>query len=206
MPKFQIQDSKFQIAFVALPLLLGLLGCHRGMYDQPRYEPLEASNFFKDGQASRHLPPHTVARHQMKATEEDLRLDEHLYTGKVNGEFATSFPMEITPQVLARGQERFNIYCSVCHGRDGRGQGMVVSRGFRAPPSFHIPRLRDEVSEGHIFDVITRGFGAMPSYASQVKVPDRWAIVAYVRALQLSQFATEKDVPDSEKAALGIAP
>jgi mono/diheme cytochrome c family protein len=136
----------------------------------------------------------TVARGQ-------LRTDEHLHTGKVGGKLADTFPFPVTRAVLARGQERFNINCSPCHDRVGYGQGMIVRRGYRAPPSYHIDRLR-EAPVGHFFQVMTNGFGVMPSYAQQVRAEDRWAIVAYIRALQLSQHATLADVPEEQRQQL----
>ncbi len=181
---------------LALVVCLGgaLAGCRQDMHDQPRYRPLSASNFFADGRASRPLVAGTVPRGQ-------LRADTLLYTGRVNGEDATVFPFPVTADVMARGRERFDIFCSPCHGRTGRGDGMVVRRGFRPPPTFHSDRLR-AVAIGHFFDVMTNGFGAMPSYASQVPARDRWAIAAYVRALQLSEHATLADVPDEGRGAL----
>ncbi|MGH9313761.1 MAG: c-type cytochrome [Vicinamibacterales bacterium] len=155
------------------------------MHDQPKYEPLEASTFFRDGQASRPLVEGTVARGQ-------LREDEHLYTGKVNGQPATTFPFAITREMMDRGQERYDIYCAPCHDRAGTGDGMIVKRGYRMPQSFHIDRLR-EAPPGHFYDVVTNGFGAMPDYRAQIRPEDRWAVVAYIRALQLSQHASEAD-------------
>jgi len=130
-----------------------------------------------------------------------LRADTHLNEGRVDGQLATTFPMAITPAVMQRGQERFNVFCSPCHGRTGSGNGMVVQRGFRAPPSYHEDRLRN-APVGYFFDVMTNGFGAMQDYASQVPVADRWAIAAYIRALQLSQRATLADVPADRRAEL----
>jgi len=164
------------------------------MHDQPKYESLEASTFFPDGRASRPLVPGTVARGQ-------LREDTHLYEGKVSGKPAETFPFPIDLKTLERGQQRYNIYCSPCHDRVGNGNGMVVRRGFRPPPSYHIERLR-KVPPGYLYDVITNGFGAMQDYAAQIPVRDRWAIVAYVRALQLSQNATLNDVPETERQNL----
>jgi hypothetical protein len=186
---------------LSLSLTLGLLlsaGCRQDMHDQPRYEALEASDFFEDGRASRPLVEGTVAQSQ-------LRLDEHLYTGKINGALAVALPVPLSRQLLERGQERFNIYCSPCHDRAGSGQGIVVRRGFRRPSSFHIARLR-EAPVGYFFDVMTNGFGAMMDYAAQVTPHDRWAIAAYVRALQLSQYATLDDVPSEERQRLQELP
>jgi mono/diheme cytochrome c family protein len=155
------------------------------MHDQPKYEPLESSAFFRDGQASRPLVEGTVARGQ-------LQDDDHLYTGKVNGQPATTFPFPITGAMMDRGQQRYNVYCAPCHDRVGNGVGMIVRRGYRQPQSFHIDRLR-AAPPGHFYDVITNGFGAMPDYRAQIQPEDRWAVVAYIRALQLSQHATDAD-------------
>jgi mono/diheme cytochrome c family protein len=171
-----------------------LAACRQDMHDAPRYEPLEASAFFADGRSARPLVEHTVARGT-------LREDELLYTGRIGGELADEFPMPVTAAMMARGRERFNVFCSPCHGRTGMGNGMVVQRGFRAPPSFHEERLR-MAPVGHFFDVMTNGFGAMQDYASQLPVADRWAIAAYIRALQLSQRATLADVPPDRRADL----
>lgn len=168
------------------------------MHDAPRYDPLEASTFFADGRGSRTLVANTVARGT-------LREDTHFYQGKVDGQLTDMFPMPVTAEVMARGQERFNVFCSPCHGRTGQGNGMVVQRGFRAPPSYHDERLRN-APVGYYFDVMTNGFGAMPDYATQVPVPDRWAIAAYIRALQFSQRATVNEVPADRRAALDQAP
>jgi hypothetical protein len=157
------------------------------MHDQPRYEPLEASGFFADGRASRPLVPGTVARGQ-------LHTDTHFYLGKVDGTLVDTLPLPVTRPLLERGRERYDIYCAPCHDRLGSGQGMIVRRGFRSPPSLHIDRLR-EAPIGHFFDVISNGFGVMTDYAAQVAPPDRWAIAAYIRALQLSQHAQMTDVP-----------
>jgi len=173
---------------------LAVAGCRQDMHDAPRYEPLEANTFFANGSASRMLVANTVPRGL-------LREDTHLNEGKVDGQLATTFPMPVTAEVMARGQERFNVFCSPCHGRTGSGNGMVVQRGFRAPPSYHEDRLRN-APVGYFFDVMTNGFGAMQDYASQVPVADRWAIAAYIRALQLSQRATVADVPANRRAEL----
>lgn len=151
------------------------------MYNQPRYEPLEASALFDDGMASRPLVPGTIARGQ-------LELDDAFDTGRIDGQLVEELPVELTPALLERGEERFNIYCSMCHSRTGDGDGMIVRRGFRRPPSYHTDRLRG-APVGHFFDVITHGLGAMPSLDYQIEPADRWAIVAYMRALQLSQYA-----------------
>ena len=164
------------------------------MHDQPKYIPLRESTFFNDARSARPVVAGTVARGQ-------LRDDALLYTGKVNGANATVFPFAIDAKAMARGQERFNIYCSPCHGRTGLGDGMVVRRGYRRPPSFQDERLRS-APVGHFYDVIANGFGAMPDYAAQITVDDRWAIVAYVRALQLAGHATVDDVPADQRGKL----
>ncbi|MEE8201066.1 MAG: cytochrome c [Candidatus Acidoferrales bacterium] len=169
-------------------------GCRQEMAEQPRADPLEASEFFKDRRSARPKIPGTVARGQ-------LRTDKHLTTGRVNGQPAETFPFPVTRAVLERGQDRFNIFCSPCHGRLGTGDGMVVRRGFRRPTSFHTERLR-EAPPGHFFDVITNGFGAMPDYAAQIPAGDRWAIIAYVRGLQLSQHASLAEAPPEEQLRL----
>ena len=161
------------------------------MHDQPKYIPLRESTFFGDLRSARPLVGGTVARGH-------LRDDTLLYSGKVGKVDAAVFPFAIDARVMARGQERFDIYCSPCHGRTGQGDGMVVRRGYRRPPSYHQDRLRD-APVGHFFDVITNGFGAMPDYASQIAAADRWAVVAYIRALQLSEYATLTEVPASER-------
>ncbi len=189
--------SRELCVFMVLGLLL-LAGCKQKMADQPRYEPLARSTFFDDGRAARPLVEGTVARGQ-------LRGDEHLYVGKEGGKPVDRFPSPVTLAVLTRGQQRFNIFCSPCHDRVGTGQGMIVRRGYRAPPSFHIDRLR-QAPAGYFFDVMTNGFGVMPDYAQQVQPEDRWAIVAYIRALQLSQHATLADVPEDQRHQLGIKP
>jgi mono/diheme cytochrome c family protein len=177
--------------FYALTWLVLVCGCRQDMHDQPKYRPGRASSFFADGRASRPLVADTVARGHLDD-------DTLLATGKSGDAFADQFPFPVTRAELQRGQERYNIYCSPCHDRTGSGGGMIVLRGYRRPPAFHIDRLRQQPA-GYFFDVITRGFGVMPSYAEQIPVHDRWAIVAYVRALQLSQHATLDDVPPAER-------
>lgn len=164
------------------------------MHDQPKYTPLGASTFFGDRRSARPVVPGTVARGQ-------LREDSLLYTGKINGADAAVFPFPIDETRLRRGRERFDIYCAPCHSRTGEGDGMIVRRGYRRPPSYHDQRLR-EAPVGHFFDVITNGFGAMPDHASQITAEDRWTIVAYIRALQLSAHAQLADVPAGDRAKL----
>jgi mono/diheme cytochrome c family protein len=169
-------------------------GCKPQMGDQPRYEAYEASDFFPDGAAMRPLPAHTVARGHLQA-------DEIFFTGMRNGKLVAEIPGQITTAMIERGRGRFNIHCAVCHGLTGAGDGIIVQRGFPTPPSFHTDRLR-AAPAGHFFDVMTRGYGVMYPYASRVPPEDRWAIVAYVRAIQLSQNATLADVPVAERGRL----
>ena len=181
-------------ALIVIAFGVALAGCRQDMHDAPRYEPLEASTFFRDGRSARTFVANTVARGTIYE-------DTHLYEGKINGQLADTFPMPVTAELMARGQERFNVFCSPCHGRTGQGNGTIVQRGFRAPRSYHEERLRN-APVGYFFDVMTHGFGAMQDYASQVPVADRWAIAAYIRALQLSQNATVDDVPPAARPAL----
>jgi mono/diheme cytochrome c family protein len=164
------------------------------MHDQPKYVPLRGSTFFGDGASARPLPAGTVARGQ-------LREDTLLYTGKNGEDPSSEMPFPATEAVMRRGQEAFNAYCQHCHGMTGAGDGMVVLRGYTRPPALWADRVKERPI-GHIFDVITNGFGAMPDHASQVKVEDRWAIAAYVRALQASASATVEDVPAGQREQL----
>jgi mono/diheme cytochrome c family protein len=174
--------------------LLLVVGCQQQMADQPRYEPLRRSAFFDDGSSARLPVPDTVARGHLNA-------DEAFYTGRAKGALVGTLPFPLTREVLQRGEERFNVFCAPCHDRTGSGNGMIVQRGFRHPPSYHIERLR-QAPIGHFFDVMTHGFGSMPDYADQVPPRDRWAIAAYIRALQLSRNATPADVPPQERQTL----
>ena len=167
------------------------IACRQDMHDQPRYKPLAKSDFFVDLRSARPPVAGTVARGQ-------LQEDTYFYTGKIGTSPGDYMPFAVNEDVLARGRERFDIYCSPCHSRLGDGNGMIPQRGFRAPPSYHTERLR-KAPLGYFFDVMTNGFGAMPEYASQIPPRDRWAIVAYIRALQLSQDATMADVPPEQK-------
>jgi cytochrome c553 len=178
-------------------ILLPLSGCRQKMANQARYDPLEASDFFEDGMAARPRVAGTVARGELSG-------NPFFDTGKVNGQVAEGFPMPVTVELIDRGQERFNIYCAQCHGRVGDGNGMIPSRGYRRPPSFHTQTLRTATS-GHFFDVMTNGFGAMPPYGKMIPPQDRWAIAAYIRALQLSQNATVADVPADQRAKLALS-
>jgi mono/diheme cytochrome c family protein len=198
---------------ICLAFLLGLVfldGCsEHDMVTQPKYKTLQPSDFFTDGQSSRPVVPGTIARGH-------LRINPIHDDGMVNGVLAEYIPLkEFDPKstldakevqnarlkTLERGRERYNIYCSPCHSQLGDGNGMIVQRGFSRPPSFHEPRLVD-APPGHFFHVITNGYGAMYSYASRIEPDDRWAIVAYIRALQLSQNAKLDDVPTGTRTEL----
>ena len=179
---------------LALAALLGSPACRNDMRDSARLKPLEKTNWTGEAGRSAFQPPeHTVARGMQPTNPEE----EYLMTGKVNGQLGNRMPFPVTREVLNRGQERFNIYCTPCHDHLGTGQGMIVQRGFARPPSYHIDRLRT-APLGHFFDVMTHGFGAMYSYAYRVPPRDRWAIAAYIRVLQLSQGATMESVPAHE--------
>jgi len=172
-------------------------GCDHVMRDQPRYRPLEPSALFADGQSARQIVAGTVARGT-------LHDGDPVYTGLVDGQLAPVMPVPVTEALLKRGQERYNIFCTPCHGATGEANGMIVRRGFPPPPSYHIDRLRS-APDGHYFNVITNGFGRMYEYGTRIKAEDRWAIVAYIRALQLSQHATLDDVPAETRQELQAA-
>jgi mono/diheme cytochrome c family protein len=165
--------------------------CRQEMYDQPKYRPLEKSTFYADGRASRPLVEGTVARGALDTLAAPLP----------PADLVTTLPMPLTRDLVFRGRERYEIFCTPCHDRTGNGEGMVVRRGYRPPPSMHIDRLRD-APVGHFYDVMTRGLGAMPDYAQQIAPSDRWAIAAYVKALQLSQRALVAELPPEDKARL----
>jgi mono/diheme cytochrome c family protein len=188
----------------ALGALAILPACRQDMNDQPRHEPLEASSFFNDGAASRKPIPGTVPR---QGSDQVLASGVAESSGGTSekGGFITVSPIPVTRELLLRGKERFGIYCSPCHGMLGDGRGMIVQRGFKQPQSFHSPRLRAQ-PVGYYVDVITNGFGVMPSYAPQVPPKDRWAIAAYIGALQLSQYARTADLSQDDLARIESAP
>jgi len=215
LQKLAIGNRKSAILLAVLCLVAS--SCRRDMQDQPKMKPFRSSTFFSDGLSARQPVEGTVPRGY-------LRTDTALFTGKKNKNLSNisasasatpagpqpsanapggqnpypddveTFPFPITEETIRRGQERFNIFCSVCHGKTGFGDGMVVRRGFRRAASFHDDRLRG-APVGHFFDAITNGWGAMPSYAAQIPVQDRWAIIAYIRALQFSQNLNSKSSP-----------
>src|ERR1041384_1375993 len=164
------------------------------MMNQPKAKPLSESDFFSNQANARPIPPYTVERG-------DARENAAFYTGLTNGAYVTQLPIQLTPALLTRVRERFDAVCAECHDRTGTGNGMVVQRGFPQPPSFHVDRLRN-APIGHFYDVITSGYGVMSSYATRVDPADRWAIAAYIRALQLSHNAKLSDVDPSQRAKL----
>ena len=181
-----LKFNKFA-AFGAMAATLVLAGCRQDMQDQPKFFPQRGTSFYLDGRSVRPQVENTVARNQ-------LHEDSYFYTGMVNGKEGDGMPFPATMQVLQRGQERYNVYCTPCHSRVGNGEGMIVQRGYAKAGDFHTSRLQT-APLGHFFHVMTNGYGAMPDYSAQVSPADRWAIAAYIRALQLSQNATQADVP-----------
>lgn len=177
---------------VVIVSTVALGACRQDMHNQPKYRGLRGTTFFTDGGSARPLVDGTVARGT-------LQEDAAFFTGKVGTATVKELPFPVDEAVLNRGQERFNIYCTPCHDATGSGKGMVVQRGFKAPPSFHEERLRN-ADAGYFFDVMTNGFGAMPDYRMQLSARDRWSVVAYIRALQLSQHAATSDVPGGDPA------
>jgi len=182
--------------FAAAAILLVCTGCRLDMHVQPRYNPYDPTDFFADGQSARTPVTGTVPRGELALGPQEL-----LYTGKLNGELVDEFPFPVTRQVLERGRERFNIYCEPCHGMTGDGDGMIVQRGFRHPPSLHSDHLRSAPA-GHFFDVISNGFGVMYPYGYRIVPRDRWAIVAYIRALQLSRQVSINGLSAAERKIL----
>jgi len=225
--KLGVLPLRAVIAALAVGAIVVIAGCQQQMADQPSYRPLETSSFFANGQASRHLVAGTVARGH-------LEIDSHFYTGRKPGanrqaetartehplpvgqnvgaksptldekQFVDTFPYPVTLQVLEHGRDRYMIFCAVCHDPVGTGHGKIVERGYTQPPSYHTPRLR-AVPVGHLFAVITEGYGSMPSYAGQISPRDRWAIVAYVRAMQRSQHFPSDQLTAEMKAELAKA-
>ena len=168
------------------------------MHDQPKFKGYRKTSFFADKRSARPVIEDTVARGQ-------LRSDERFFTGKEDGKPLVDLPVPVTSALLSRGRERYDIFCAPCHDHTGTGLGTVVRRGFRRPNSFHIDRLRESPA-GYYYDVMANGFGAMSDYSAQIEADDRWAIVAYIRALQLSQRASLADVPESERGRLDALP
>jgi hypothetical protein len=201
----RVERRRAASAGVAALAFAALLGgaCRQDMHDQPRVKPLAESAFFADGSGARPLPAHTVARGE-------LRADRALHTGRHEDDsLLTELPVPLDRMILLRGRERYDIFCAPCHGRTGEGDGMVVRRGYKAPVSYHQDRLR-MAPLGYYFDVMTNGFGVMPSYASQIPVEDRWAIASYIRALQFARRFEAEKLTAEERARLnqpaGAAP
>jgi mono/diheme cytochrome c family protein len=221
---FEFRISDFLRVFLCATVALLLSSCQQQMAEQPKYLPLDPSAFFPDGQSARPLVDDTVARGH-------LRDDPHFFTGKVKGEFVTEFPEPVTGAVLKRGQDRYRIYCAMCHGPQGDGNGIIARQGFARPGFTPPPNLNRDLSRGfllqgkslplaartgqgeekaaplgYLFDVVTHGYGSMPSYAEQIPPADRWAILAYVRALQYrSQGIPLRDLPAGEQQAARAA-
>ncbi len=194
-------SQKASAALTGFSFVLLLAGCRQDMHDQPKYKTLRQSTFFSDQRASRPLLPNTVSRG-------DLREATEFYSGKTGPDAKADldyFPMPVNREVMERGHQRFDVFCSPCHGRLGNGAGMIVKRGFKAPPSYHIQRLRD-APVGHFYDVITNGYGSMYNYAAQIPPRDRWAIISYIRALQYSQNVQAADITPEMRAKLDAPP
>ena len=180
---------------IAIVCVVLSASCRRDMQDQPKYKPLQKSDFFADGRSARPVPANTIAWDELNDNDPE-------HTGESNGAFLETIPITVNEALLRRGQDRFDIFCSPCHGRIGDGNGMIAQRGFRIPANLHTDRLR-QVPPGYIFEVITNGYGAMPEHRDQIPVRDRWAIIAYVRALQLARNARVSDVPAEAVNQLG---
>ncbi len=185
-------------AACCLLLVFSSVGCRQQMAETGRIKPLEPSPVFDDQRSARPLVPGTVARGQLAA-------DPALYTGRLNNAPVAAMPMPLTLALVREGRERFDIFCAPCHGRTGYGDGMVVQRGLRPPPSYHTDRLR-QAPIGHFFEVITSGYGAMQDYAAQLTIEERWAIAAYIRALQLSQEARVAELPATDRQKIEQTP
>jgi mono/diheme cytochrome c family protein len=181
--------------------LLLLAGCRSEMYEQPRYEPLEPSSFFEDGKSSRPLVAGTVPREDARGAPPKGASEEVFYSGWDQGRLAETVPFPVDRAVLVRGQERYRIYCVPCHAESGDGRGMIVRRGFNPPPPYYSEELRQQPI-GHFFDVMTRGYGTMYSYATRIPPRDRWAIAAYIRVLQFSQHAPASELPEEDRQKL----
>jgi mono/diheme cytochrome c family protein len=186
--------ARLTACLVLLLTAIAAAGCRHDMQNQNKLIPYRASAFFPDGSSARQLPAHTVARGE-------LRADEAYYTGIRGGKPVADLPFPVSRELLRRGQQRYDIFCAPCHGRVGDGRGMIVTRGYKQPPSFHGEALRS-AQVGYFFNVISQGFGVMPSYAAQVSVADRWAIAAYIRALQYSQSAPLAELPPAARSAI----
>lgn len=186
---------KVSVLAALLIAVLVLAGCGRNMFDQPRLDPFEQSEFFEDGMGMRPIPAGTVSR-------ERGALEPSFLTGLGTGGFVSEMPFELTEEVLYRGKERYDIYCATCHNYNGDGKGIVVKRGFPQPFSFVDEQRLLMMPIGYFFNAATAGFGRMYSYASRISPEDRWAIAGYIKALQLSQNASIDDIPADILATL----
>lgn len=189
---------KINRAWIFAAAAAATASCRQDMHDQPKYKPLAESSFFTDGRSARPIPANTVAR-------DELNANDTFHTGEANGDFAQSIPIPIDMDTLKRGQERYTIFCTPCHSRLGDGNGMVARRGFRIPQNLLSDRIK-QAPPGYIFQVISNGYGAMPDHRDQIPPRDRWAIVAYLRALQLSRGAPLSDVPADARTQLEAQP
>lgn len=187
-PRLNTRQAAMLVCLGATTLFAA--GCRQDMHNQPKFYPQRGTSFYADGRSARPQVADTVARNQLHA-------NSYFYTGVVDGKEGDGMPVPVTAELLERGQERYNIFCTPCHSRVGNGAGMIVQRGYRPAGNFHTDRLRN-APLGHLYSVIANGYGAMPEYASQIDTEDRWAIVAYIRALQLSQNAKASDIPTGQ--------
>lgn len=185
-----IGNAKTIVGCAALASVALLAGCRQDMHNEPKFYPQRGTTFYADGRSARPQVENTVARNQLHA-------DTYFYTGLVNGKEGDGLPMPVSAELLQRGQEKYNVFCTPCHSRVGNGAGMIVQRGYRPAGNFHTDRLRN-APLGHFYSVIANGYGAMPEYGSQISAEDRWAIVSYIRALQLSQNAKASDIPSGQ--------
>ncbi len=184
----RLQRAAFLLGLTTIALSVS--GCRQDMHNQPKFYPQRGTSFFADNRSTRPQVENTVARNQMHA-------NTYFTTGLVGGKEGDGMPVPVNEPLLARGQEKYNVFCTPCHSRVGNGAGMIVQRGYRPAGNFHTERLRN-APLGHFYSVIANGYGAMPEYGTQINEEDRWAIVAYVRALQLSQAAKPSDVPSEQ--------
>lgn len=194
----RVRTPEVIAASAVCTLVLLFSACRQDMYNQPKAKAYSETEFFANGTSAQAIPPHTVEYH-------DARRNEAFSTGLTNGFLVAKLPVKLTPQLLKRGRARYDIYCAVCHGAAGEGNGEVVRRGFPAPPTFHSERLRN-APVGHFYDVMTNGYGVMYSYAARVPTADRWAIAAYIRALQQSRDVKASDLSPADQKELERAP
>jgi len=193
---------------IGLAAMFAITGCRQDMHDQPKFIPLRSNTFYPDQRSARYPIPGTVPRLEPTSDKsvpsvdvEQLDPASYFLSGKHGNAFGSEMPFKLTHEVMARGRERYNIYCTPCHAYVGDGNGMIVQRGYKHPPSFHEQRLKN-APVGYIYSIMSNGFGAMPDYSAQIHPADRWAIAAYIKALQRSQSAGEADVPEGDRKDL----